>query len=402
MNPKIDFGSVSIDLYKYSVQRNVSLGIPSAGKTFANKFVAEVMMDSGIPVVIIDPVGKWRYLNTPSQSQNGKGYPVIVVGKDADVELSVDTIADITRLALANRSSLVIDLYNKDYLEIWDQVVSEIAKVLLYENETYGLRHLFIEEAAEFIHQQGKKTESSVWLERLTRMAGNAKLGITFINQTSEQLSKAVMKLCAGLMIGKQTELNSLKAIQKRLSSSGVDAETVGKILASLPHLQAGEFYFWSEGDSPIKTKIPLIRSFHPSRNDITETDTQSGSDIFSVISQMNNLSVVDENEFELDILPEFKPIQKATEMILEPIAVDWSMFTGTPAWYAMSFASQEKFANGTVKSMIDNLVSKGYTKYNHLLINAGSLENKSGQTFNLNTKVECDYAKALLYVLGY
>lgn len=406
MNPTINLGNFSIDGYKFAINANAVLGTRNAGKTFLGKYLAESLIDINIPLIVLDPVGRWGFMKEANPNNPvGRGFPVIVVGKDnADIDLSLDTIDDIILMALETRSSLIIDLYHKEIDDIKDELVAKICEKLYYENEKFGLRTLIVEESSDFLGQTSKKTIATTWLTKLIRYSGNFKLGVVLINQNAESLSKEALKLCKGMLLGIQNETNSIKTIRKWLSGAGV--KNADEVSESLPNLNSGQFWVWGtymESKTPTLTNIPIIKSNHPSREDIKSSDVFPAQELSSVIESMRNRTITqEETAFELDILPEFKAFQMPTGTILMPVAVDWARFIGTPTWYAMHFASQENFANGTVKSMIDNLVSKGYTKYNHLLINAGSLENKAGQIFNLNTKVECDYAKTLLYVLGY
>ncbi|HUQ52255.1 MAG TPA: hypothetical protein VM692_08525 [Gammaproteobacteria bacterium] len=54
-------------------------------------------------------------------------------------------------------------------------------RTLLYENE--GMRHIFLEEAAEYCPQKVQDGETDAEVEKLVRMGGNASLAITLINQ---------------------------------------------------------------------------------------------------------------------------------------------------------------------------------------------------------------------------
>jgi len=75
MRPTINFGNTQIDAFEYAVNGNVLLATRGGGKTTAFKFIAESLMDINIPVIILDPVGKSRYLkNANPNNQNGKGY----------------------------------------------------------------------------------------------------------------------------------------------------------------------------------------------------------------------------------------------------------------------------------------------------------------------------------------
>jgi hypothetical protein len=71
------------------------------------------------------------------------------------------------RAAMEGGVSLVFDLYDMEVSKAdWKRIVGESIRVLLYENGSHGLRHIFIEEAAEFCPQrvgpdQGRSTPRS-------------------------------------------------------------------------------------------------------------------------------------------------------------------------------------------------------------------------------------------------
>lgn len=286
----INLGTIELSATEYAVRRNVILGTAGSGKTHAGKYIAETLMDAGIPVGIVDPLGNWAYLNTMKDSAN-KPYNIIVVGGSrADVVLDVDTIEEVVLTALQNRLSFVVDLSDYATLEYRDEIVAKIMLVIAFNNVNYGLRHIIIEEAAEFVHQTGKRTVASIEIERVARTAGNFKVGMTFVNQTSEQMSKAILKLCDGKMLGRQTESNTINTIRKWLGESGVVNSK--EIAEGLPSLKAGQFWVWSTDDTqPTLTKVPDIKTVHPSRNTVTAQDVRHGDNKDAVVNALRNLS---------------------------------------------------------------------------------------------------------------
>lgn len=392
MNPLINFGNLKIDAYKYAIQGNILLGTRSAGKTTAGKFLAESLMDLNIPVIIIDPISKWRFMQEKNPNNpNGKSYPVIVVGKGGDVELSPETIENVVMIALKNRSSLVIDLFDADILEYWDEIVTTIVKTLLYKNEQYGLRHIIFEEASEFIHQYGKKTQSSEWIERLVRLSGNVKVGALFINQNSESISKAVVKLCDGRIIGRQTEKNSIDTIRKWLSGGGV--ENAAEVSETLPGLGAGQFWVWSTSDNkPVLNQFPDIKSLHPSRHDISYNDVKTPVDVNEVLSQMN----FKEEITYIQPKPAFNaPIFTKEEKPVEIELPDIDILELTTYEKNIGYvAGKTPFANSNVRSTIDGLVKKGYTIYGEYPFQLRNPSNN--KTFGLNSDIERKYAKLI------
>ena len=67
---------LSIDSIDYASQGNAILGIRNSGKSYTATFIAERLMDDGIPFIAFDPIGIWRYLKV---GRKGAGYPVVVV-----------------------------------------------------------------------------------------------------------------------------------------------------------------------------------------------------------------------------------------------------------------------------------------------------------------------------------
>jgi len=393
MNPVISIGKSQINAYQFAVQGNIILGTRGAGKTTAGKFLAESLMDLNIPIVVIDPISKWKFLKeSNSNNPAGKSYPVIVVGNGGDVELSPNTIENVMRVALRNRASVVIDLFDPSILEYWDEIVTKIVKVLLYENEQYGLRHVFFEEASEFIHQNGKKTEASVWIERLVRLSGNVKVGTSFINQNAESISKAVVKLCDGRIVGRQTEKNSIDMARKWLAGSGVSNAV--EISETLPTLKAGEFWIWSTSDNnPMLVQIPDIKSLHPSRNDMNYMDVKEMGDMSSILNEMNYKEEITFPVYEKPVIKEYvlPELQQEPEVMLPEINLE--LLSAYDRNIVM-LANRTPFGSGTVKSTIDTIVKKGYIVYK---ANPYWLQTPDGsKTFGLNSETERRYAKII------
>jgi hypothetical protein len=165
--------------------------------------------------------------------------------------------------------SLIVDLYDIEISKAdWRKIVGEAVRVLLYENGAHGLRHIFIEEAAEFAPQRVGPEQGRVYaeIEKLARMGGNARLGYTLINQRAEEVNKAVLELCDNLFLHRQKGRNSLNALTKWLNLADVKPGSKA-IIQSLPTLPQGECWAWMAGsDRPDKIKVPAKNSFEPDR----------------------------------------------------------------------------------------------------------------------------------------
>jgi hypothetical protein len=263
---QIKLGAVSLDARDYASQGNAILGIRDSGKSYAASYIAERLMDAHIPIVVFDPIGVWRFLRVEG---SGAGYPVVVAGGEhGDLPLTPKSAPEIVRAAMREGISLVIDLYSMELSKAdWRRIVEASVKVLLFENKASGLRHVFIEEAAEFAPQIVRPDQGAVYdvMERLSRMGGNALLGYTLINQRAEQVNKAILENCDSLFLFRQKGRNSLTALSKWMTIA--DAKGGAAVAGSLPTLGQGDCWAWVSGsDTPVKIHIPSKRTFHPDR----------------------------------------------------------------------------------------------------------------------------------------
>ena len=260
------FGAVRIDPVAYGSQGSAVLGIRDSGKTYTATELAERLFESGIPFVAFDPIGIWRFLRVPG---HGRGYPVVVAGGQAgDLPLTVASAPEYVRAAMRDGVSLVIDLFDINLSKAdWKRIVMSCVRVLLHENSKHGLRHVFIEEAAEFAPQRVGPDQGQVYaeIEKLARMGGNSRLGYTLINQRAEEVNKAVLELCDNLFLHRQKGRNSLTALSKWLDISAVKDHK--EIIDSLSTLPTGECWAWLAGtERPIRVKVPQKNSLHPDR----------------------------------------------------------------------------------------------------------------------------------------
>lgn len=260
------FGSLTIVPAEYGSHGNAVLGIRGSGKSYTATAIAERLFDAGIPFIAFDPVGIWRHLRVPG---DGKGYPIVVAGgKDGDLPLTVAGAPAIVRAAMQGGISLVIDLFDINLSKAdWRRIVTAAVRTLMHENHAYGLRHVFIEEAAEFIPQKPIDWDVYAEIEKLARMGGNSRLGYTLINQRSQEVSKAILELCENVFLHRQRGKNALENMDKWLQVAGATEQK--EIIKTLPDLPQGHCWAWLGGDHPTPPtliKVPAKNSFHPDR----------------------------------------------------------------------------------------------------------------------------------------
>ncbi len=278
---------VNINAIEYASQGNAVLGIRDSGKTYTATYLAERLLDEGIPFIAFDPIGVWRYLKN---GKSGPGYPVVVAGDNGDLPLTAEGAADIVRAAMKENVSLIIDLYSMSLSKAdWRKIIEQCISLLLYENKPHGLRHIFIEEAAEFCPQRIRPEDGKVYaaIEKLARMGGNASLGYTLINQRAEEVNKAVLELCDCLFLHRQKGRNSLTALGKWLDIA--DTTNSKEVINSLPSLSQGECWLWMQGShNPKKIKILEKNTIHPDRKNPLLIAKSIPADVSKFVSKMN------------------------------------------------------------------------------------------------------------------
>lgn len=268
MSDSIHIGKVLVPTVDYAVGASAVLGIRDSGKTVTSKGIAEQLLDQSVPIVVFDAVGKWRWMKVAAESSCGKAYKVVVAGgREPDLPLTPHSVPEIVRAALKERIPLVIDLFSKTMSKAdWRRIVQTAIHIIHFENEG-GAVHVFLEEAAEFVPQKIYDGETYAEVEKLVRMGGNASVGITLINQRSQEVNKAVLDNCStALVLGCQVGKNAIEAVEKWIDR--LDPATSAEVTTSLPKLQSGEAWVWTRKslDKPSLEKMPMCRSFHPDR----------------------------------------------------------------------------------------------------------------------------------------
>ena len=287
----------SVNSIEYASQGNAILGIRDSGKSYTATAIAEKLFDAGIPFIAFDPIGVWRNLKVGTKRDGG--YPVVVAGDNGDLELTVESAPRIVRAAMQGNISLVLDLYSMKLSKAdWRRIVQECIQLLLYENKTCGLRHIFLEEAAEFCPQRVGPESGRVYaeIEKLARMGGNASLGYTMINQRAEEVNKAVLELCDCLFLHRQKGRHSLTALGKWLDVA--DAEDSRGIIKSLPTLSQGECWVWNQGSQkPIKIRVLPKKTIHPDRRNPLLASKGVAVDVSAFVQQMKAALLADTKE---------------------------------------------------------------------------------------------------------
>lgn len=260
-----------------------------AGKTYTAGVLAEEFSKNNIPFVVFDPIDVWWGLRLDKTGKN-KGLPVVVFGLEhADIPLTRDMGREIARAMVNENISCVISTFGMPKVGM-RHLIAEFSEELLNINNTP--RHVFIEEAHEFVPQrvQGAGAKCFSAVEALVTMGRNRGIGVTLINQRAATVNKDVLTQLDTLIALRSVGPQDRKALQDWVEFHTAEGD-FEKFMASLPSLPTGEAWIWSPEFLGIfeRIKIRARETFHPDREklgDKFEIPKLDSIDIDSFISK--------------------------------------------------------------------------------------------------------------------
>ena len=251
------------------VTRTLALiAMRGAGKTIAATDIAEEMCEAGLPWCALDPVGVWWGLRVNPDGSPG-GYPIVIIGGEhADLPLERTAGIKIADAIIQENISCVIDL-SSESKKAWRQFVADFCDRLM-ELRPAVPRHIFIEEAPEFVPQKpmGEQRRSLAAVDRLIRLGRNRGYGATLISQRMATIQKDVLTQCESLLALRSIGSPDRRAAQEWIGECARNAEPkkAEKFLASLTGLPDGQGWFWSPQwlKRFDQVKLRLRKTYHP------------------------------------------------------------------------------------------------------------------------------------------
>ncbi|HEX2243852.1 MAG TPA: helicase HerA-like domain-containing protein [Gammaproteobacteria bacterium] len=261
----INLGSIQMPI-NAATKTFAILAKRGAGKSYTGAVMAEEFYKASIPFVVFDPIDVWWGLRL-SADRKGKGLPVVVFGThNADITIDRDMGRRIAQAIVKKNVSVVISTFGMPKVA-QRHLIAEFAEELLNINNTP--RHIFIEEAHEFVPQRVIGGMSNVFsrVEALVTLGRNRGIGVTMLNQRAATLNKDVLTQIDTLLAFRNVAPQDRKALKEWVEKHGEEAH-FNKFIESLPSLPTGEGWLWSPEfmETFERIKIRKRETFHPDR----------------------------------------------------------------------------------------------------------------------------------------
>lgn len=242
------------------------LAIRGAGKTCTAAVIAEEMCKASLPWICFDPVGVWWGMRANSEGKPS-GFPVVVIGGEhGDIPLEKKAGGKIAE-ALANENIFAVIDVSRESKHTWRQFLTDFCLGLMEMNPETP-RHLFIEEAPEFVPQRSKvmlTAQCKEAVERLVRLGRNRGYGCTLISQRPATVDKDVLSQCENLLVLRTVGPHDQSALEEWIQAKAT-ARGLEKFLKELAGLPNGTAWFWSPHwlNTFERVRIRQRLTFHP------------------------------------------------------------------------------------------------------------------------------------------
>jgi hypothetical protein len=230
------------------------------GKTYTASVIAEELITTKIPIVVLDPTGAWWGLRSSADGDN-EGFPVVIIGgKHGDVPLEPGAGKIIADLVVDHPGYYIIDFSELPSEGEMERFALDFGKQLYARKSTKTFpMTLIIDEADCFCPQQPfpEQTRMLHAYDVIVRRGGIRGIGVIMITQRPAVLNKNVLTQCETLIALQISGTQDVDAIELWTKRHGTK-EQRDIMLNSLASLQIGEAWFWSPSWLRVFEKIHI------------------------------------------------------------------------------------------------------------------------------------------------
>ncbi len=203
------------------------LGRTGSGKTYGAMKLAELMLEAGAQIGVLDPVGVWRGLRVPA-TKGGRAFDVVIFGGlygDLPLEPSAgELVAD---LVCDRGLSFVLDVSQFIPSEQQRFVQAFGSRFFQRRKAAPAACHLFLEECQEFIPENpsGQEAVTLGVMQRLWKLGRNFGIGGSLISQRPQEIAKKALNMSGTLFAFQMTGPQERKTVRSWVADHGVEAD---------------------------------------------------------------------------------------------------------------------------------------------------------------------------------
>jgi hypothetical protein len=224
-------------------------GTKGSGKTYTGGVMAEEMLEAGVHLVILDPLGVWWGLRHDEKGGPG-GYPIVILGGEhGDRPLLPTAGAIVAEYIVRSGQSVILDMSGVRLQRRAGPVRDGPAAALfrLKAAEKSAL-HLMMDEADMFAPESraDEGAGALVGAARTIVTKGRSRgLSMTMITQRPQSIAKAAIEEADLVLCHRMQGVNAVGAM-KAWTGLYASKEQAATFFETLPQLADGECWVWS------------------------------------------------------------------------------------------------------------------------------------------------------------
>lgn len=307
---ELNLGTIKLPL-QAATKTFAILAKRGAGKSYTAAVLAEEFYKNNIPFVVFDPIDVWWGLRFAKDGKS-KGLPIVVFGLEhADIPLDRDMGKQIAQAVAKENVSVIISTFGMPKVA-QRHLITEFSEEILRINNTP--RHIFIEEAHEFVPQRVFGGEGKVFnaVSNLVVMGRNRGIGVTLINQRAATLNKDVLTQIDTLLAFRNIAPQDRQALRDWVEYHAAEGD-FDDFMKSLPSLPTGEGWLWSPEflETFERIKIRERETFHPDREKLDSQFVMPQLEQGDVQGFIDNFVVnPGKKDPEFETIPEAKQVE--------------------------------------------------------------------------------------------